>query len=172
MFRPNRYPGFTRRTTVRWWRMVVQYGTAWPCRYNILFNLFLGAIIDCCRWSHSAWCIPFCNFCELIPWRQTEPDLPFKWLRRFYTLLDYKRRQQSTPKVLTAEQAAAMIMSSSYQPLDIIGFDSVDASRINIQKGDTVSITPTDTGKQTFNGHDSRLWHFPIPSRHTASDNR
>ena len=152
--------------------MVVQYRTAWPCRYNILFNLFLGAIFGCCRWSHSAWCIPLCDCGKLIPPRQTEPDLPFKWLRRFYALLDHKRRQHSTPKVLTAEQAAAMIVSSSYQPLDIIGFDSVDASRINVQKGDTVSITPTDTGKRKLYGHESKLWHFAIPSRHAASDNR
>lgn len=76
--------------------------------------------------------------------------MPFKWLERFSTLVDYKRRQYGAPKDLTGEQAAAVIMSSGYQPLDTIGFDLVDASRVKVKKGDTVLIAPTDTGKQSF----------------------
>lgn len=164
MCQPNRHPGSTGRTVVRWQRMVVLYRTAWPRRYNILFNLFLGAVFAHCRWSHSTWHIPICDCGELISYdNKLSLTCRSKWLWRFYTFIDHKRRQHGTPKLLTAEQAATIIMSSSYQPLDIVGFDSVDASRINVKKGDNVSITPTDTGKQIFNGHASiSLWHFDV----------
>ncbi|KAK2464914.1 hypothetical protein APHAL10511_002990 [Amanita phalloides] len=68
------------------------------------------------------------------------------WLKRFRALVDHISHRQVAPGELTGYQAAVMITTSSYQPLDTIGFDSNDASRISVKRDDIVSIVPTDTG--------------------------
>ncbi|KAK2466181.1 hypothetical protein APHAL10511_001823 [Amanita phalloides] len=69
------------------------------------------------------------------------------WLDRFSALIAVKESEQSQPTELTGDQAADAIMSSDLEPLDTIGFDEQEASRLGVHKDETVSIAPTDTGK-------------------------
>jgi hypothetical protein len=49
------------------------------------------------------------------------------------------------PTPLSGQDAAQAICSSAFD--DYVGFDLVDAGRLGIELGQTVSVAPSDTGK-------------------------
>jgi hypothetical protein len=71
-----------------------------------------------------------------------------QWLDYMTEYLQEKRRAGWGPHTeLSKEEAASIITSSSFQPYDVVGFDEEQASRLGIELGCTVSVTPTDSGR-------------------------
>ncbi|KIL57905.1 hypothetical protein M378DRAFT_87284, partial [Amanita muscaria Koide BX008] len=68
------------------------------------------------------------------------------WLERFSTVLKQKKQQLLTTKVMNGDEAAASIVSSTYEPLDAIGFNEQEATRLGVKQDEVVLIAPTDTG--------------------------
>ncbi|KAF8634285.1 hypothetical protein AX17_004240 [Amanita inopinata Kibby_2008] len=69
-----------------------------------------------------------------------------KWLERLSQHIESKRQEQRSPTVVTGDQAANMITSSSPEPLDVVGFDTAEAGQLGLKQGDTVQIAPIDYG--------------------------
>ncbi|KAF8639822.1 hypothetical protein AX17_001078 [Amanita inopinata Kibby_2008] len=70
-----------------------------------------------------------------------------KWLTRLTSLLAVKAQQQPAPTLITGDEAAELIASSTYGPLDTIGFNTLEASRLGVQENELVKVSPNDTGK-------------------------
>ncbi|KAG5646610.1 hypothetical protein DXG03_002914 [Asterophora parasitica] len=60
---------------------------------------------------------------------------------------NHKRGSQPVPKRVTGEEAAASIVSSSYEPYDVVGFNVPEAARLSLKLNDQVQIAPDDTGR-------------------------
>ncbi|KAK7049553.1 hypothetical protein VNI00_005584 [Paramarasmius palmivorus] len=69
-----------------------------------------------------------------------------KWLDRLSTRLAKEKKKQE-PKRINGEEAAKVIASAPFEPYNIVGFDKTEANRLNLQLGQTVSVTPDDTGR-------------------------
>lgn len=61
-------------------------------------------------------------------------------------MLEAEKQAQSPPRNIGGLEAAAKIVSSAYEPYDVVGFDTVEASRLGVELGDTVLVVPEDTG--------------------------
>jgi len=70
------------------------------------------------------------------------------WLARHS---DYLRKQQQANaapfKKISGSEAADIIQSASFQDYSIIGFDDVEAARLQVTQGQVVSIIPEDNAK-------------------------
>jgi len=75
--------------------------------------------------------------------------VPFtlQWLDRLSELIKRERQSQSSPKKLDGLDAATKIISSNHESYDVVGFDTTEASRLGVAIGDTVQVTPEDTGR-------------------------
>jgi len=71
-------------------------------------------------------------------------------------MTEFIKKQQASqraPAKLHGHDAANKIVSSTYEPYDVVGFDKTEASRLGVAMGDVVKIAPDDTGKYlTFPG--------------------
>lgn len=48
---------------------------------------------------------------------------------------------------ISGEEATKIVLSSSHENVeDIVGFEAAEGRRLGVKVGDTVSVTPTDTG--------------------------
>lgn len=56
------------------------------------------------------------------------------------------RKEYGTPAKVTGEEAAKAIAASSFESYEVVGFDTVEADRLGLRLGDSVSIAPGDTG--------------------------
>jgi hypothetical protein len=68
-----------------------------------------------------------------------------QWMARMTELFDSKR----TPPIfseITGAEAAQLILDSIFEPYDVVGFDSVEAKRLDVKPNELVSIRPDDTG--------------------------
>ncbi|OSX60114.1 hypothetical protein POSPLADRAFT_1058293 [Postia placenta MAD-698-R-SB12] len=71
-----------------------------------------------------------------------------EWISRITTLLEDLRKENAAPfEAITGQEAAELISSSQREDLDVIGFDSVEASRLNVAKGEMVAVMPRDYGQ-------------------------
>ena len=58
------------------------------------------------------------------------------------------RSQCAPSEKITGDEAARLICSSSqHHKADVLGFDSVDATRLGLKRGEVVSVTPSDNGR-------------------------
>jgi hypothetical protein len=57
-----------------------------------------------------------------------------------------KTSQFMTPTKITGTDAAELIISSTFESYDVVGFDFVQATKLGVKAGDTVAIAPDDTG--------------------------
>lgn len=49
---------------------------------------------------------------------------------------------------ISGEEAAKTVLSASHENVeDIVGFEEAEGQRLGVKVGDTVSVTPTDTGE-------------------------
>jgi hypothetical protein len=65
-------------------------------------------------------------------------------------MTEFIKKQQASqraPSELNGLDAANKIVSSTYEPYNVIGFDKTEASRLGVARGDVVKIAPEDTGK-------------------------
>lgn len=65
-------------------------------------------------------------------------------------MTEFIKKQQASqraPTKLHGHDAAKKIVSSTYEPYDVVGFDKTEASRLGVAMGDVVKIAPDDTGK-------------------------
>lgn len=68
------------------------------------------------------------------------------WLSRMKNFMEANSKSNAAPvTALTPAAAAALITSGSFE--DHAGFDSVEADRLGVKLGQTVSVAPNDTGK-------------------------
>ena len=47
---------------------------------------------------------------------------------------------------MSGDDAARLIISSTYEPYDVVGFDEIEAKRLGMQAGRRVAIAPDDSG--------------------------
>lgn len=71
-------------------------------------------------------------------------------------MTEFIKKQQASqraPAKLHGLDAANKIVSSTYEPYNVVGFDKTEASRLGVAMGEVVQIAPNDTGKYfTFPG--------------------
>lgn len=69
------------------------------------------------------------------------------WISRMSTYLDTRQKSHAAFEEMTGEEAAKITSSSTHEQQDVVGFDETEAGRLGIHMGDTVLITPQDSGK-------------------------
>jgi len=71
-----------------------------------------------------------------------------QWVTRMTKFLESKKTSQfMTPTKITGTDAAELIISSTFESYDVVGFDFVQATKLGVKAGDTVAIAPDDTGR-------------------------
>ena len=73
--------------------------------------------------------------------------LTTQWIDRLNEFIKEQQASQRAPAKLHGLDAANKIVSSTYEPYDVVGFDKIEASRLRVAMGDVVKIAPDDTGK-------------------------
>lgn len=56
-------------------------------------------------------------------------------------------KNSPSPRALSGADAAQMIASSPHEPYDVVGFDAIEATRLNVTHNSIVNMVPDDTGK-------------------------
>ncbi|KAF8076344.1 hypothetical protein FPV67DRAFT_1471382 [Lyophyllum atratum] len=74
-------------------------------------------------------------------------SLTVQWLERVSNYIERKRGSQATPQIITGDQAAASILSSTHESYEVVGFDAQAAARLGFKLYDRVQIAPDDTGR-------------------------
>lgn len=76
-----------------------------------------------------------------------------EWISRMKDLLESLQKENAAPfRSITGQEAAEIIKSSQPEDIDIIGFDSVEANRLNVAKGASVAVMPRDYGQVPTSG--------------------
>lgn len=73
----------------------------------------------------------------------------FQWLDRVSAAITTLKATQTPPLKLSGVTAAHKIVSAPHEPYDIVGLDTIEASRLGVALGDTVQVAPDDYGKST-----------------------
>lgn len=60
--------------------------------------------------------------------------------------IERKRKTQTVPQKLSGAQAANLIISSSFESYDTVGFDHAEAERVGLKFGAMAQVFPDDTG--------------------------
>jgi hypothetical protein len=64
--------------------------------------------------------------------------------------LENKKRYQAVPIVVKGEDAADQIGSLAHESLSIVGFNTTEAERLGLEKGDDIKVAPEDTGNSSL----------------------
>lgn len=73
-----------------------------------------------------------------------------KWLARVTSFLQEKKQDNVAVSTVTSgADAAKLISSASFEPYEVVGFDTLEATRLGLEAGSTVAIAPDDTGTYT-----------------------
>ena len=70
-----------------------------------------------------------------------------QWITRLNEFLNKLRVSQTPPVKIDGLLAAQKIISSSYEPYSVVGFDSTEATRLGLKEGQMVQVTAQDNGK-------------------------
>lgn len=62
-------------------------------------------------------------------------------------MIEKEKNNQAIPRKLQGADAGNLVASSSHESLSIVGFNTLDADRLGLKKGDMVQVAPEDTGK-------------------------
>lgn len=54
------------------------------------------------------------------------------------------------PQEISGSQAAEVITFADHEPLEVVGFDELEAERLGVKKRMEVKVTPDDTGEFDF----------------------
>ncbi|KAH9483057.1 hypothetical protein JR316_0005157 [Psilocybe cubensis] len=73
--------------------------------------------------------------------------LTIAWLDRVSAAITALKATQTPPSKLSGETAARKIVSAPHEPYDVVGFDTIEATRLGVGLGDTVQVAPDDYGK-------------------------
>ena len=78
-----------------------------------------------------------------------------QYLDRMHKFMIAAEKSNAAPfEKISADEAAQAICSSTHVDSEsIVGFDSSDAARLKLRKGESVAIAPTDSGTQRFMSH-------------------
>lgn len=71
-----------------------------------------------------------------------------EWISRCAEFLEHKRAIGTKTSELSGDDAAKLVASSIYEPYDVVGFDEIEAKRLDMQAGRRVAIAPDDSGKK------------------------
>ncbi|KIY73763.1 hypothetical protein CYLTODRAFT_193631 [Cylindrobasidium torrendii FP15055 ss-10] len=112
-----------------------------------LFNTVTPSLADVALHFPIAWAMQFPSAKDLI----NSDSFPrtFKWMQRLNNAFDDLRKTVKTPKI-SGEDAAKTIASSSREDEAVVGFDTTEANRLGLKRGDIVDIAPQDTGRKNF----------------------
>ncbi|KAF5355369.1 hypothetical protein D9757_013343 [Collybiopsis confluens] len=72
--------------------------------------------------------------------------LTLAWFERYEAHLKKAKASQQGPKDISADEASAIIANGDFESLDVVGFDKTDGALLGLNLGDTINITPLDTG--------------------------
>jgi len=70
----------------------------------------------------------------------------FQWIERLDQFLNKLKVAQTPPSKLDGLVAAQKIMSSSHESYSVVGFDSIEATRLGLKEGQMVQVTAEDNG--------------------------
>ncbi|KAJ7047403.1 hypothetical protein C8F04DRAFT_1058710 [Mycena alexandri] len=110
-----------------------------------LFDTELPSLADISVHFVYAWIKPFRGVESLFDPKTFPKSL--EWLARLTTYLARLKLNQTPVPKITGKDAAARIVAASFEPYNVIGFDSREGARLGLNAGDEVSIAPDDTGK-------------------------
>lgn len=92
-----------------------------------------------------------------------------KWIRRLREHLKAARTSDvAATEKLTSDQALKLVQKGDVE--EHVGFDAAEAGRLGLTPGQTVAVTPTDTGKRTVHALTSCPYHFHVMRREKPSD--
>ncbi|OCH90943.1 hypothetical protein OBBRIDRAFT_812406 [Obba rivulosa] len=69
------------------------------------------------------------------------------WLTRMQGHLASLKKISTSPEKISGEDTAKLIFSSPSEDCDIIGFDEIEAGRLQLARDDVVSVAPSDYGR-------------------------
>jgi hypothetical protein len=70
-----------------------------------------------------------------------------QWINRLNEFLNKLKVTQTSPVKLDGLVAAQKIISSSHESYSVVGFDSIEATRLGLKEGRMVQVTAEDNGK-------------------------
>lgn len=70
-----------------------------------------------------------------------------QWINRLNEYLNKLKVAQTPPVNLDGLVAAQKIMSSSHESYSVVGFDSIEATRLGLKEGQKVQVTAEDNGR-------------------------
>lgn len=71
-------------------------------------------------------------------------------MARMTRFLERRKQSRGPPRKLTGDEAAKLIVSCPFEPHSVVGFDSVEGTRLGLKPNDVVAISPDDTGKTSL----------------------
>ncbi|KAJ3801598.1 hypothetical protein GGU11DRAFT_717396 [Lentinula aff. detonsa] len=70
------------------------------------------------------------------------------WLNRLSKFIQTTKKDFPAPIALAGPDAANMIANSPHEPYDVVGFDTAEATRVNVSKGQMIDVVPDESGHQ------------------------
>ncbi|KAF7301626.1 hypothetical protein MIND_00728100 [Mycena indigotica] len=70
-----------------------------------------------------------------------------KWLDSVNAYLEELKAGLPVPQKIPASDAASRILSAEFEPLDVVGFDTLEATRLGLKLGMQVALSPEDNGR-------------------------
>jgi len=109
-----------------------------------LFDTELPSLIDIGIEFNYNWARSFQSAASLFD--ASRFPYAMKWLDRMREFFQTARKNAPSPRALSGADAAQMIASSPHEPYDVVGFDTVEATRLKVTHNSIVSMVPDDTG--------------------------
>lgn len=129
--------------------MVIRHGIARISGHFCPFYIWMGKRVPSFHKSFWFTCLPTYNrgsfaLFSLFPFNN---DNNGQWLARMSSFLERQRNTQASSTELKGDAAGEIILTSSYEPYSVVGFDVTEATRLGLKRGRFVKIAPDDTGK-------------------------
>ncbi|KDQ64297.1 hypothetical protein JAAARDRAFT_144871 [Jaapia argillacea MUCL 33604] len=73
------------------------------------------------------------------------------WIARMTAYLSSSEKSNAAPfEKITGEKAAEIVTSSPFEDPSVVGFDTIEATRLGLVQGNEVSVAPDDSGKDVL----------------------
>lgn len=76
-----------------------------------------------------------------------DPHIFMQWINRLNKFLHKLKVTQALPVTLDGLAAAQKIVSSSHESYSVVGFDFIEATRLDLKGGQMVQVTAEDNSK-------------------------
>ncbi|KAF8897500.1 hypothetical protein BD779DRAFT_382010 [Infundibulicybe gibba] len=110
-----------------------------------LFDTELPSLADISVHFVCAWILNFPGSSDIV--HDTTYPHTLAWIKRMTRFLEQRKATQEAPQRLTGDAAASFIVSSQFEPYSVVGFDTLEATRLTLKAGEMIQVYPDDTGR-------------------------